>query len=176
MKTLSLLLCTVLFVFSACNGGNEGKGVVTIVNSTNNDAIVRLDNERISIKAGTLTTNKGQKTGEHILMLGESDGAETHKINVLKNRTTLFDINPKNCYIVADFTEQYKKSGSGEVKIVERFNQQQIFTTSKKMTADLGEPLTEEISEGKKALRIHRIHCDILNNDPAIVESLSNEP
>lgn len=175
LNVLGLFLISSLLLF-ACKQRGPNNGVITLVNSSNNDAIARLDDERVTIKAGTLATNKGQKAGEHTLIIGEGDAAETHKINVIKDRTTLFDINPDNCYIVADFTEQYKKSGSGEVKIVERFEKQQAFTTSNKMTADLGEPLTDKITEGERAYRIHRVHCDILNNDPAIVESLSNEP
>ena len=113
------------------------------------------------------------KKGSHQVQIG-TDAPMT--VDIQKKRSTLIDLGGDNCFIVADFTDQYGESGTGTVKVLEKFMNKNVFTTSEKVTAQLSEPLPEGVGSHKTITRIHRVDCTWIDNDQAIVDAIANLP
>jgi len=146
---------------------------LTVINPTLEAKKISIDGKTIVVAPEQHFTQKGMKKGKHQIQIGSN---VPMNIEIQKKRSTLIDLGGDNCFVVADYTDQYGESGTGSVKVVEKFVNEKSFTTSGKVTSQLSEPLPEGVGGHKTITRIHRVDCAWIDNDQAIIDAIANLP
>lgn len=167
----AVLGAVALSVLCSSCGGN--KGTFTIVNATLESAMVNFNGKDIVLESQKHFTQKGLKPSTYSVKVGKDSPLN---VEIAKKKTTLVDLGGDNCFVIADYTNQYDEKGDGAIKVVEKFVNQKTFTTSRKLTADLGEQLPEVVHHNEKIFRLHRVDCSWIDNDQAIVDAIANLP
>lgn len=173
MKRILGSSCLIAAALAACCGCGENIGTLTIVNTTLETANIGFNNKNFILPPEQHLIQKGLKPGSYDVRLGTEPRI---KIDVQKKRATVLDIGENNCFIVADYTDQYGAGGTGGIKVVEKFVNQKNFTTAGKITSLLGEQLPHGVTGHKQITRLHRVDCSWINNDQAIVDAIANLP
>ena len=154
-------------------GCQSNTGTVTITNPTLAGIKINFMGKDFELAPEKHFTQKGIKSGTYSLAI---NGKEQLTIPVNKGKTTIVDTGGDNCFVVADYTSQYGKDGSGSVKVIEKHFNQKYFVPEEKITAGLGEKLPQNQGNFKKVTRIHRVDCSWIDNDQAIIDAISNLP
>lgn len=164
MKNAKLMLA-LLFFMAACTPKNPG--FITLVNSGVETIKISVDGRSFTIRPANHIT-KEISSGIHEVRI---DNSPAFKVPVALDKTSVFDSTGLSCYVVADYTQRLH---GGRPAIIERFRQQQIFTTRDKMFAFLGSYLPKELKPNERALRLQQIDCEIVSNDDELVSAISN--
>lgn len=168
MERLALLL--VIAVFAACT---PNAATLTLVNHSQKEAKVHVDEQPHTVRAGGFVTLAKLKGGTHYVKVGNTP---VQTITLEPRRTTVMDLEGDGCYIVANFTPQYVQENGGTVEIEERFKKQPLFTTHDAMTVPYGDPLPRKVDVGVTVRRLHAVDCSIIEVDRAITEAVSRLP
>lgn len=154
----------VLFV-SSCTPKNHG--FISLVNSNVTPITISVDNRDFKVfPSNHITKEIGE--GTHKIKV---DSGAPMNVQITRNKTTLFDSTGLSCFVVADFTDRYN---SGNVKIVERFFHERIFTANDEMITLLGSYLPKKLIKAKRALRIQQVDCETINDDNELAASLAH--
>lgn len=172
MKTIKFKFLIAIVFLTLCSCG-VGRGTLTIVNATLEAANIGIDGKNIVVAPAQHFTQKGLKAGPHQVKIGAKPPLAA---GIGKQKTTIVDIGGDNCFVVADYADQYGEKGTGMVKVIEKFSKQKAFTTTVSITADLGEELPQKVHGQKMVTRIHRVDCSWMDNDQAIIDAIANLP
>jgi len=160
-------------VISFLIGCGSSTGTITVVNPTLKTEEIVFDGKSIKLTPDDHFTQKGLKPSTYDLKIGTTPPM---KVELKRGRTTLVDIAGENCFIVADYTDQYGDKGKGDIKIIEKHINKTVITTKAKITANLGEELPNNTKGHRKITRIHRIDCAWIDNNQAIIDAIANLP
>lgn len=171
MKKAQILYLTTISLFLLCSCSS--KGTITIINTNLDKDRVVFNEKNIALSSEQHFTQKNLEKGIYKLKINDTPEMD---ISINKNQTTVVDISGDNCFVVADYTDQYGSKGTGHIKILDKFINKKVFSVKQNLSAELGEPLPQEVKGNKNITRLHRIDCAWINDDETIIDALSNLP
>lgn len=143
----------------------KGGGFLTLVNSDIELGKISVDGRSFTIQPSHHIT-KEFASGIHEI---DVNGKNPVKVTVEKDKTTIFDSTGLSCFAVVDFTKRYS---GGTPEVLEKSFRQQTYTTKNNMSVVLGSYLPKTLGAGEKAIRLHQIDCEILEDDTQILNEV----
>ncbi|MBI4239141.1 MAG: hypothetical protein HY696_12110 [Deltaproteobacteria bacterium] len=169
-------LPSALFLLSLtawCSACAQLTGNVTIINQLDQPMAGRIGKEAFHCEPKRSWSSQHVKPGEQELAI---TGQPAMKVTVAEGKSTIVEPSGTACFIVADYRRQYGERSTGEVQIVERFEQQKTFAPKQPLTVAYGERLPTEVPEGTPVRRLQLVDCPALHNDEQLAETLKRLP
>lgn len=164
------LLCGLGILCGACA---RPVGTVTVINQQDQPLAGRVGKEAFHCEPQKSWSSNRVKPGEHEVAI---TGQPALAVTVTEGKTTVVEPSGTACFVVADYRRQYGERSTGEVQIVERFDQQKTFTPKQPLTVAFGERLPTEVPEGSSVRRLQSVECVALHNDEQMAETLKRLP
>lgn len=167
---VALILSLGLSALTSCQ---SDYGTLTVLNTGDAPLKGQVGEHKFQVKPGKSWSKIDLPVGETSVIV---TGGEELPVTIQKDLTTHVDPSGQNCFVVADYQQQYGPNPGSAVDIVERIELKKVFTPKASLQTTYGRKLPSQLPEGSPARRVHLVDCKAVKDNDALVKILARIP